>query len=96
MLWIDMMAIPKDAPHPGNALKFIDYVLRPEIAPRSATRSPTPIPISRRRRWSMPSCATIPTIYPPASVRARLFFDKPATPRFRTRAHPRLDPGQDG
>ena len=32
MIWIDMMAIPADAPHPGNALKFIDYILRPEVA----------------------------------------------------------------
>ena len=24
MIWIDMMAIPKDAPHPGNALLWID------------------------------------------------------------------------
>ena len=32
MIWIDMMAIPADAPHPENALKFIDYILRPEVA----------------------------------------------------------------
>ena len=32
MLWFDMMAIPKDAPHPGNALKFINFILKPQIA----------------------------------------------------------------
>jgi putrescine transport system substrate-binding protein len=26
------MAIPADAPHPGNALLFINYILRPEVA----------------------------------------------------------------
>src|SRR5690348_10317787 len=31
MIWVDMMAIPKDAPHAENALKFIDFILRPEI-----------------------------------------------------------------
>ena len=31
-LFFDTMAIPKDAPHPNNAHRFIDYVLRPEVA----------------------------------------------------------------
>ncbi len=25
------MVIPADAPHPGNAHKFIDYILSPEV-----------------------------------------------------------------
>ena len=29
---IDSLAIPVNAPHPGNAHKFLEYVLRPEIA----------------------------------------------------------------
>jgi putrescine transport system substrate-binding protein len=28
---IDAMAIPKDAPHPGNAHLFIDYMMRPDV-----------------------------------------------------------------
>jgi putrescine transport system substrate-binding protein len=32
LLWFDMLAIPADAPHPGNAHAFIDYLLRPEVA----------------------------------------------------------------
>lgn len=31
-MWFDMMAIPKDAKHPQNALKFINFILRPENA----------------------------------------------------------------
>ena len=30
-LFFDSMAIPKDAPHPGNAHRFINYILRPEV-----------------------------------------------------------------
>ncbi|WP_211373048.1 polyamine ABC transporter substrate-binding protein [Ideonella dechloratans] len=30
-LFFDSMAIPADAPHPKNALKFINYILRPEV-----------------------------------------------------------------
>jgi putrescine transport system substrate-binding protein len=32
LLFMDTMAIPADAKHPGNAHKFIDYVMRPEVA----------------------------------------------------------------
>ncbi len=31
-LFFDTMAIPKDAKHPDNAHKFINYILRPEVA----------------------------------------------------------------
>jgi putrescine transport system substrate-binding protein len=31
-LFFDTMAIPADAPHPGNAHLFINYILRPEVA----------------------------------------------------------------
>lgn len=31
-LFVDTMAIPKDAKHPDNAHKFINYALRPEVA----------------------------------------------------------------
>lgn len=31
-LWIDCLAIPRDAPHPDNAHKFINFILRPQIA----------------------------------------------------------------
>lgn len=31
-VWIDVMAIPKSAPHVENAHKFINFLLRPEVA----------------------------------------------------------------
>ncbi len=30
-MWFDMMAIPKDAKHPDNAHKFINYIMRAEV-----------------------------------------------------------------
>ena len=33
--WCDLMAIPKNAPHPENAHKFINFMMRPEIAARN-------------------------------------------------------------
>ena len=31
ILWIDVLAIPADAPHPENAHRLINYLLRPEV-----------------------------------------------------------------
>ncbi|MDP1730543.1 MAG: polyamine ABC transporter substrate-binding protein [Devosia sp.] len=30
--WFDLFAIPSDAPHPDNAHRFIDFMLRPDVA----------------------------------------------------------------
>jgi len=31
LLWFDMAAIPRDAPHPGNAHLFINYLMNPQV-----------------------------------------------------------------
>jgi putrescine transport system substrate-binding protein len=96
MMWVDMMAVPKDAPHAQNALKFIDFILRPEIIAA----------ISNTVAYANPNLLATdlvdeeirgnPNIYPPPEVRARLFFDKPVTPqyeRLRTRAWTKVKTG---
>ena len=30
-LWFDAMLIPADAPHPGNALIFLNYIMEPKV-----------------------------------------------------------------
>jgi putrescine transport system substrate-binding protein len=35
-MWFDNLAIPKDAPHPAEALAFIDYLLKPKVAARNS------------------------------------------------------------
>ena len=32
MMFVDNLAIPKNAPHPGLAHEFLDFVMEPEIA----------------------------------------------------------------
>lgn len=32
VIWLDCLALAKDAPHPDNAYKFIDFILRADIA----------------------------------------------------------------
>lgn len=97
MIWIDMMAIPADAPHPGNALKFIDYILRPEVAAKISDTVAYANPNAAATKLVDPKISGDPNIYPSAEVRARLFFDKPVTPqyeRLRTRAWTRIKTGQ--
>jgi putrescine transport system substrate-binding protein len=96
MSWIDMMAIPKDAPHPENALKFIDYILRPEVIAAISNTVAYANPNSLATEFVDEAIRDDPNIYPPPEVRQRLFFDKPVTPqyeRLRTRAWTRVKTG---
>jgi putrescine transport system substrate-binding protein len=93
MIWIDMMAIPKDAPHPANALAFIDYVLRPQTIAAISNTVAYANPNTAATKLVDAAIRDDPGIYPPPEVRQRLFFDQPVTPqyeRLRTRAWTRV------
>lgn len=70
--WIDVMAIPKDAPHAANAHAFINYLLQPQViaqisdyvAYANANKDATALVDA--------DIANDPGVYPPAEVRARL------------------------
>ncbi|HXQ49532.1 MAG TPA: polyamine ABC transporter substrate-binding protein [Stellaceae bacterium] len=97
MIWIDMMAIPMDAPHAANAFAFIDYVLRPETIAAISNTVAYANPNARATTLVDASLRDDPGIYPPQEVRARLFFDQPVTPqyeRLRTRAWTRVKTGE--
>jgi len=96
-LWVDTMAIPKNAPHPAEAHAFIDFLMRPEIiaaisnkvAYANANAAATPLVAADVRGD--------PGIYPPDAVRARLFTLKllaESERRRRTRAWTRITTGQ--
>ena len=96
MIWIDMMAIPADAPHPGNALRFIDYILRPDVVAAISNAVAYANPNKAATKLVDAALTGDPNVYPPPAVRARLFFDKPVTPeyeRLRTRAWTRIKTG---
>jgi putrescine transport system substrate-binding protein len=96
MMWIDMMAIPKDAPHAENARKFIDFILRPEIIAAISNTVAYANPNRLATELVDEQIRDDPNIYPPPAVRARLFFDQPVTQdyeRRRTRAWTRVKTG---
>jgi putrescine transport system substrate-binding protein len=96
MIWIDMMAVPKDAPHPGNALAFIDNILNPQIDAAISNTVAYANPNLYATPFVLAAIRNDPAIYPPPAVRKRLFFDQPVTPEFeraRTRAWTRVKTG---
>ncbi len=69
---IDTLAIPADAPHPGNAHRFLDFVLRPEVAAATTTFRKYPTPNAAARPLVDPALASDPVLFPPPDVLARL------------------------
>ena len=85
---IDMLAIPKDAPHPGNAQRFINYILRPEVIAAISDAVSYPNPNRAATPFVKPEIRDDPGIYPPESVRRLFYIDLPA-PRAYERARSR-------
>ena len=57
MLFFDVMAIPKDAPHPQNALAWINYILRPEVAASITNKVFYANPNKASRKFVLPQLA---------------------------------------
>lgn len=96
MIWIDMMAIPKDAPHPDHALAWIDNILDPKVAASISNTVAYANPNLKATSFVDAAIRNDPGIYPPPDVRKRLFFDRPVTPEYeraRTRAWTRVKTG---
>jgi putrescine transport system substrate-binding protein len=93
---IDMLGIPADAPHPDNAHRFIDYILRPEIIAAVTNAVSYPNPNRAATALVTPEIRDDPGIYPPDAVQRLLYIDRPvprAYERARMRAWNRMKSG---
>jgi len=78
--YIDSMVIPADSPNSAGALKFIDFVMRPEVSASVtrfigfATANAAAVPLLE------PAVRDNVVIYPPPEVRERFFLQKVYTP----------------
>ena len=70
--WMDVVAIPKDARHPGNAHAFVDYLMQPEVI--AAVTDHVAYANANLAATSLvnPEIAADTGVYPPEDVRARL------------------------
>lgn len=86
---VDVMAVPADAPHPDNALKFINFMMRPEIIAEVTNKTGYANAIVGAEKYVKDDIKTDPAIYPPQDVQAKAFVVPPAAKdyeRARTRA----------
>jgi putrescine transport system substrate-binding protein len=93
---IDMLAIPRDAPHPGNAHRFINYILRPPVIAAITDAVSYPNPNLAATPLVKPEIRNDPGIYPPDAVRRLFYIDRPAArayERVRTRIWNRVKSG---
>ena len=92
----DMLAIPADAPHRDDALKFINYLLQPDVMAgiTNTVRYPNAVPASRA--MIRPDLLSDPAVYPTPEAMAHLFQIGPvplAAERARTRMWARVKAG---
>lgn len=72
-LWTDVMAIPRDAPHPRAAHAFIDFLLDPRVIAQISNYVFYANANAASRPYLDPELAHDPGIYPGPQVMARLF-----------------------
>jgi putrescine transport system substrate-binding protein len=70
-LWVDSMVIPADSPNVTGALRFINFVMRPEISAEVTRLIGFPSGNRAAVQYLDSSIRDNVAIYPPASVRAR-------------------------
>lgn len=73
---VDSFAIPKDPPHKKNALRFIDFMLRADIAAKASLKNGFPIANRAGRKLLPPSLRNNKTEYPSRAVLKRGQFQQ--------------------
>ena len=95
--WVDVMGIPRDAPHAANAHAFIDYLLQPEVIAKVSDYVAYANANKDATALIDPEIAGDEGVYPPAEVRAKL-VDPAALPdevqRQRVRAWTAIKSGR--
>ena len=67
--FVDVMAVPKGAPHPANAARFMNYVLHPKVQARISKYVSYGTPVSLAKPLLPTDQTADPSIYPPASTK---------------------------
>ncbi|WP_346831416.1 polyamine ABC transporter substrate-binding protein [Pseudomonas abietaniphila] len=87
-VWFDMLAIPKDAEHPKEALAFINYLLEPQVIAKVSETVGYANPNPASNALMGKEITENPSIYPTSEVISRFYISselKPATLRLMTR-----------
>ena len=71
VIWVDNFAIPKDAPHSDNAYKFLNFMLRADIARAIALDNNFPTPNLAGQKLLPAEIRNNPVVYPSRDVLRR-------------------------
>jgi putrescine transport system substrate-binding protein len=72
ILWFDMLAIPKDAPHPESAYAFLNYIMTPKVIAEISNFKRYANADAQAQSLVDPSVVNDPGIYPPVEQREKL------------------------
>lgn len=96
-IWFDGMLIPKDAPHPQNAMLFLNFMMRPEVM--AGCTNFTYYANSNRASWELvnPEILNDARIFPTEETRRNLYGSNVVSDemlRARTRLWTKIKTGQ--
>jgi putrescine transport system substrate-binding protein len=99
LLWVDNLAMPKDAANVEQGLAYINYMLDPQVAADNANfvHYASPNKAAVDKKLIAEEDQSNPAIYPPAEVMSKLYGDKVASPeldQLRTRTWTTVKTGQ--
>jgi len=72
LLFFDTMVIPADAAHPGNAHKWINYIMRPEVDAALTNKVFYANPNKESHKFIKPDIANNPTVFPTDAEMAKM------------------------
>ena len=72
ILWFDMLAIPKDAPHPDSAYAFLNYIMTPKVIAEISNFKRYANADAQAQSLIDPAVRDDPAIYPPVEQREKL------------------------
>ena len=97
LVWMDMMAVAKNAPNFDNAMAFINYMETPEVHAEITNEMFFSNANLESVKHVKPEIANDPMLYPPAEVRENLFLMQPQSMellRLQTRLWAELKAGR--
>ena len=76
VIWVDCLAIPKNAPHLKAAHQFINYMLRPDVAREIALQEGHALTNASARKTLPKAIRDSTLIYPPEKILKRGYFQR--------------------
>ncbi|MDE1179061.1 polyamine ABC transporter substrate-binding protein [Paraburkholderia sp.] len=77
LLWMDVMVIPKDAPHPEAAMKWMNYIEDPKVSAAITNEVFYPTVNRTARKFVTPAIEQDVNVYPPEPVLSKMTLMRP-------------------